>query len=107
MRVIRTGTWMILTAILVAFSIINWGSAAQVNFWIGSDGKGIGFGWPVTIIAIFFFLLGLIPTWLMSKAKGWRYKRQISALQNYTQVNPSPSLSTTQLAEAEPANPAN
>ncbi len=101
MQIIRTAIWVVLLIALLLFSINNW-EMVQVKIW-----EGLVLETKLPVLVIISFLLGLIPTWLLSKAKGWRYKRQISALQNYTQVDPSPSLSTTQLAEADPANPAN
>jgi hypothetical protein len=36
----------------------------------------------VGLIAVFFFLLGAAPMWLLSKAGRWRMNRRMAALEN-------------------------
>ena len=79
MRAIRTVMWMALSAIVVAFIIINWQNKVQINFWIDMDGRPLGFTWPVSLIAIVSFLLGMLPMWLLHTGTRWRLSRQISA----------------------------
>ena len=106
MRLIQTFVWMVFTAILVSFIAMNW-TKAPVNFWPLSDGSYLHFNWPVGFTAFIFFLLGMVPMWLLSKAGRWRMKRQISTLQNAAQISAAPSLSSDSLAQAVPENPAN
>ena len=80
MQVIRTIVWVVLTAVLVAFIAMNW-DAAPVNFWPLEKGY-LHFEWPVGLIALMFFLLGLVPMWLLAKAGRWRLTRRIVALEN-------------------------
>ena len=119
MQVVRTVTWIVVTIILVAFIAMNWGKA-PVNFWPLEDGY-LHFEWPVGVIALMFFILGVLPMWLMLRATRWRLNRRINALENslraaaaVTPVPPPPgseSLPETtpdepppaELAPAEPA----
>ncbi|MEO6718679.1 MAG: lipopolysaccharide assembly protein LapA domain-containing protein [Novosphingobium sp.] len=88
MQVVRTVFWVLLTAVLVAFISINW-NTAPVNFWpIG--GGYLHFEWPVGVIALVFFLLGLLPMWLLGKAGKWRLNRRIGALENSVRANAAP-----------------
>jgi putative membrane protein len=103
MQIVRTVFWVVLTAALVAFISINW-NAAPVNLWpIG--GGYLHFEWPVGVIALVFFLLGLLPMWLFAKAGKWRLKRRIGTLENSVRANaaPPPPLATAnQLEGASP-----
>lgn len=80
MQPIRTIVWMLVSAILVAFISMNWASA-PVNLWPLDTGY-LHFNWPVGVIALVFLLLGLLPTWLLSKAGHWGLKRRIASLEN-------------------------
>lgn len=80
MQIVRTVVWVLITAMLVAFMAMNW-DRAPVNFWPLEDSY-LRFEWPVGIIALFFFLLGLVPMWLAHRAGRWRLNRRISALEN-------------------------
>ena len=92
MQVIRTIVWVLLTAVLVAFIAMNW-NPAPVNFWPLDKGY-LHFEWPVGLIALMFFLLGLVPMWLLAKAGRWRLSRRIAALEN--------SVRATELTPAVP-----
>ncbi|MFA7585525.1 MAG: LapA family protein [Novosphingobium sp.] len=103
MRVISTLVWVVITALLVSFVAMNW-EKAPVNIWPSSDGY-FRFEWPVGFIALFFFLLGLVPTWLLSKAGRWRLHRRINALENTVLAATAPTLgSSTQLDAAAQAH---
>ena len=84
MQVFRTIVWVVITAILVAFIAMNW-ERAPVNFWPLQDDY-LKFDWPVGIIALFFYLLGLVPMWLFHRAGRWRMNRRITALENSVRV---------------------
>lgn len=99
MRAIRTLVWIAITAVLVAFMAINW-ERAPVNFWPVADGY-LHFEWPVGVIALIFFLLGLMPMWLLHKGSRWQMKRRISALEHSVRAVSAPPLATTTQLEAE------
>ncbi|GGZ02181.1 LapA family protein [Novosphingobium colocasiae] len=82
MQVIRTIGWVVLTAILVGFLVMNWGPGVPVNFWIKPSGEAGGFLWPVGVVALAFLLLGAVPMWLYQRALRWRLTRRISSLEN-------------------------
>jgi uncharacterized integral membrane protein len=99
MQVFRTAAWVIITAILVAFIAMNW-ERAPVNIWPLDVGY-LHFLWPVGLIALVFFLLGLIPMWLVYKGTRWRLLRRISTLENSMRSAIAPPIATsTQLGAA-------
>ena len=116
MQIIRTIVWIVITALLVAFIAMNW-DRAPVNIWPTESGY-LHFEWPVGIIALVFFLIGLVPMWLLARAGRWRMTRRISSLENTVRANtiaatpapvpvppPAPATATDSLA-AEPAQTA-
>ncbi len=80
MQIIRTILWIALTAILVAFIAMNW-EPAPVNFWPLQQSY-LHFVWPVGVIALVFFLLGLLPMYLVHRAARWQLHRRIGSLEN-------------------------
>ena len=80
MQIVRTAVWIFITAILVAFIAMNW-EHAPVNIWPLETGY-LHFEWPVGVIALVFFALGLGPMWLLHRAGQWRLQRRISSLEN-------------------------
>ena len=101
MQVIRTVLWIAITAILVAFITMNW-TKVPINFWPLDDGNYVHFEWPVGILALLFFVLGVFPTWLYLRAVRWRLNRRIAALENSLRAS---SMSTTASApEAAPSS---
>lgn len=107
MQIIRTLTWVTVTAALVAFIAMNW-EKVPVNFWPLED-TYIRFEWPVGFVAIVFFLLGLLPMWALHRASHWRSQRRITSLENSlraTSQTPAPLIATsTQLEAAEQEKP--
>jgi len=101
MQIIRTVVWIALTAVLVAFIAMNW-ERAPVNIWPLETGY-LHFEWPVGIIALVFFILGLGPMWLLHRAGQWRMQRRITSLENSVRAAavPPPVATATQLEETE------
>lgn len=105
MQFIRTLIWVVVTIVLVAFIAMNW-ERAPVNIWPLASGY-LYFQWPVGIIALVFFLLGLVPMWLVHRAGVWRWRRRVAALENNARATaalqqPGPPLATsTQLETAQ------
>ena len=60
MNVVRTAVWMILTALVVGFVVLNWGAPQQVKIWPGSAENDFLFEWPVGFMALVFFLAGFV-----------------------------------------------
>jgi lipopolysaccharide assembly protein A len=108
MQIVKTIVWIVITAVLVAFVAMNW-TRAPVNIWPLDSGY-LFFEWPVGIIAVIFFLLGLLPTWLLARANRWRLNRRINSLENSVRSAsvspPAPPIATsTQLEAAAPPPP--
>jgi uncharacterized integral membrane protein len=107
MQIIRTVIWIAMTALLVMFIAMNW-ERAPVNFWPLETGY-LHFEWPVGVIALVFFLLGLLPMWLLHRAGKWRLNRRISMLETNVRTAaaaPPPPLATTTQLDAQQAVPA-
>jgi Protein of unknown function (DUF1049). len=91
MQIIRTVVWIAVTAILVAFIAMNW-TKVPVNFWPLDNGNYIHFEWPVGVIALVFFLLGMAPVWLYLRAVRWSMGRRIASLENSLRASSMPSV---------------
>ncbi len=76
MQVIRTIVWVLLLVVLLLFSINNW-QQVEVKIW-----EGLILETRLPALIVVAFLLGLLPMWLLHKAKGWRLTRRINALEN-------------------------
>ena len=99
MQILRTIAWIVVTAVLVAFVAMNW-ERAPVNIWPLEVGY-LHFDWPVGIIALVFFILGLGPMWLLRRAERWRYNRRIASLENSVRTAAiAPPLATSSQLEA-------
>lgn len=86
MQILRTIIWVLLSVFIVMFVAINFGEPQRVKIWLTSN-DAIGFDWPVGIIALVFFLLGAIPTWLYHRSVKWSQDRRIRSLENSIKSN--------------------
>lgn len=93
MQIIRTIAWIVITAILVAFIAMNW-TKVPVNFWPLDNGNYVHFEWPVGIVALVFFGLGMAPVWLYLRAVRWRMSRRVATLENSLRATSLPSINT-------------
>lgn len=91
MQIIRTIVWVAITAMLVAFIAMNW-TRVPVNFWPLDDGNYFHFEWPVGVVALVFFGLGMAPVWLYLRAVRWRLNRRIASLENSLRASSLPSI---------------
>ena len=91
MQIIRTIMWVVIAALLVTFIMLN---LTPVPVVLSPKGLGdLAVDWPVGIIAVAFFMAGLLPMWLLSKAGRWRLKRRIASLENAVRAaTPTPPL---------------
>jgi uncharacterized integral membrane protein len=101
MQIIRTIAWIVTTAILVAFIAMNW-TKAPVNFWPLQDGNYLHFDWPVGVVALLFFGLGMLPVWLYLRAVRWRLNRRIATLENSLRATSAPALTPAAAAPESP-----
>jgi len=102
MHIVRTVLWVAITAILVAFIVMNW-TWVDVNFWPLDGANYMHFQWPVGFVALVFFVLGMAPVWLYLRALRWRFQRRIASLENSLRANSVPSSVPAAVPEASPA----
>lgn len=104
MNIVRTVLWIAITAILVAFIAMNW-TKVPVNFWPLDDANYVHFEWPVGVVALVFFGLGMMPVWLYLRAVRWRLQRRIASLENSLRANsiaPAPAEAPVSTFESAP-----
>ena len=108
MQMIRTLLLLLIAIALTAFVAINW-DTVPVRFWPAGQGEYLKFDWPVGFVALFFFVLGMVPMWLIHKGTAWRLNRRIGSLENTLKsntVDPAPTFPTsTQLDDAAAKEP--
>lgn len=71
--------WVALAVFIAVFVMLNFGEPQRVKIWPSED--PIGFDWPVGIIALFFWVLGLVPMWLYHRSVKWSLGRRIRSLE--------------------------
>ena len=74
MSFLKTLFWIVLSAVVVLFSINNW-LPTTVNLWGGlqADVK-------LPILLFFFFLIGFVPTIIYYRTKAWRLGRRLDTV---------------------------
>lgn len=77
MQFLKTLFWVLLAVVLVLFGTRNWGDVT-LNLWgdIQADIK-------IPLLLLIAFLLGLIPTWLVMRARIWSMNRRIDAMERH------------------------
>jgi hypothetical protein len=81
MRIVKTLGLVLLTAFIVAFVMLNYGEKYDVIIWPTSN-DALVFNWPVGVIALVFWLLGVVPMWLYNRSVQWGLNRRIRSLEN-------------------------
>jgi uncharacterized integral membrane protein len=71
MGIVRTIIWVLLTAVLVIFSMANW-IPVTVTIW---PGQVLDTKLPVLILVS--FLIGSVPLWIALRAARWSLKRRL------------------------------
>jgi len=74
MQFLKTLFWVLVAVIVALFASRNWGDVT-LNLWgdIQADIK-------VPLLLLIAFLLGLVPTWLILRARIWSLHRRVEAL---------------------------
>ena len=77
MQFLKTLFWVLLAVVLVLFGTRNW-TDVTLNLWgdIQADIK-------VPLLLLIVFLLGLVPTWMVMRARMWSTNRRIEALERH------------------------
>ena len=104
MQIVRTILWVLLAVFIAIFVLINFGEPQRVKIWISED--PVGFDWPVGIIALVFWLLGVIPTWLYHRGVKWSLSRRIRSLENSIKSNALSQRSAINQAQGSDSSPA-
>ena len=75
MHFLKTLFWVLLAVILVLFGTRNW-SDVTLNLW-GDIQASI----KVPLLLLVTFLLGLVPTWLVMRARLWAVQRRLGTVE--------------------------
>ena len=75
MAIVRTIIWVLVTIVLVLFTINNW-QPVEVRIW-----STLLLETKLPALVILAFLLGLVPMWLIHRATLWRQRRRIAYLE--------------------------
>ena len=81
MQIVRTLGWVLLTALVMAFVMINYGDKHDVIIWPTTN-DALVVNWPVGVIALVFWLLGVVPMWIYNRSVKWSLGRRIRSLEN-------------------------
>ncbi len=83
MQFLKTLVWVLIAVLLALFARANW-TAVTLNLWgdIQADIK-----LPLLLLAA--FLIGLLPVWLIMRARLWTLRRRIDAMER-NRVNSLP-----------------
>ena len=75
MEFLKTLFWVLVAVLVALFASRNW-TDVTLNLWgdIQADIK-------IPLLLLVFFLIGLLPTWLIMRARIWSLHRRIVALE--------------------------
>ena len=92
MQFLKTLFWVILAIVLVLFARANW-NLVTINLWGGlqADVK-------LPVLVGFAFLLGFLPTWIVSRTRIWSLTRRLDT-QGQGHVANGPPVGRTPPAE--------
>ncbi|WDF73854.1 LapA family protein [Novosphingobium sp. KACC 22771] len=104
LQILRTALWILMAVLISSFVAINW-QKTSINLWPLENGY-LHVDWPVGLIALAAIAVGMVPIWLVAKARIWRLKRRIAGLENTLRAaTPTPPIATaTQLDAAAQEN---
>ncbi len=75
MRTLKTGTWLVVIAGLLAFTYANPDPIA-VHIW-----PGLIWETKASALVIGALIAGFVPTWLVYRTTRWRLQRRIASLE--------------------------
>ena len=75
MQIIRTVIWVLVLVAVLVFSFFNW-REVEVTIW-----DNLVLETKVPALVIISFLLGFLPTWLISRGVIWSLNRKIRSLE--------------------------
>ncbi|WP_121118048.1 DUF1049 domain-containing protein [Croceibacterium ferulae] len=102
MGIVRTVLWVLLLAALLLFAANNW-TPVEVRIW-----ESLVLETRLPALVILAFLAGLVPLWLLHRARVWNLKRRIASLESAVRTaalaaDPAPAPSPAVTAPATPA----
>jgi putative membrane protein len=88
MQFLKTLFWVLIAVVAVLFGTRNW-TDVSLNLWgdIQADIK-------IPLLLVIVFLLGLVPTWLIMRARIWSLKRRSEAVERQHAMAPAQPPST-------------
>lgn len=96
MRVLKTILWLLIAAVLIAFTYAN-PDAVAVHIWPGLIWETRAPGLVIGALAI-----GFVPTWLILSASRWRLVRRIATLEATLAVQSHTMNTHAQAAVSDP-----
>lgn len=92
MQFLKTLFWVLIAVLISLFARANW-SNVTLNLWddIQAETK-------LPLLLLVAFLIGLMPTWLVMRAKLWTVRRRIEAMER-NHLNALPSVNEEEQAE--------
>jgi len=93
MQFLKTLFWVLIAVLVSLFARANW-TAVTLNLWgdIQAETK-------LPVLLLIAFLIGLLPTWLIMRARMWTLRRRIDSMER----NRVSSLPPATADETEPA----
>ena len=75
MQFLKTLFWVLIAVLVALFASRNW-SDVTLNLWgdIQADIK-------LPVLLLLVFLIGLLPTWLVMRARLWSTRRRLEAIE--------------------------
>jgi putative membrane protein len=98
MQFLKTLFWIVLTVILVLFAKANW-VAVQVRLWGGLEADV-----KLPVLILFAFLVGLLPTLLIYRARLWSLRRRFEPSERAVSAAPvaaAPGIIVSNLAAGD------
>lgn len=75
MNFLKTLFWIVLSAVVVVFSLNNW-VPVEVQLWGGLEADI-----KLPVLMLFFFLVGLVPALIYYRTKNWRLNRRLGTVE--------------------------
>ncbi|NIJ06631.1 putative integral membrane protein [Sphingomonas vulcanisoli] len=82
MNFLRTLFWIVVTVVVVVFSVNNW-TTVTINLWGGlqADSK-------LPLLLLIAFLIGFVPLYIWHRAHRWQTAKRVAALETVMPVTP-------------------
>jgi putative membrane protein len=97
MQFLKTLFWVVLTVILVLWAKANWFNV-QLKLWGGLEADV-----KLPVLILFAFLLGLLPTLIVHRARIWSLRRRLEPAERTVVSVPAAPASPTAAPEARVA----